>query len=38
MSEPMLGMELAPVTCVGVELELSCRGGIGEGDREWVGG
>lgn len=30
----MLGMELAPVVCVGVELELSCLGGIGEGDRE----
>lgn len=29
-------MELAPfVVCVGVEFELSCRGGIGDGDREW---
>lgn len=30
----MLGIELAPVVCVGVELALSCLGGIGEGDRE----
>lgn len=31
----MLGIELAPLIWVGVELELSCLGGIGEGDREW---
>lgn len=30
----MLGIELAPVACVGVEFELSCLGGIGDGERE----
>ncbi len=39
MIEPMLGMELAPFacpfTCIGVEVGLSCRGGSGDGDREY---
>lgn len=42
MMEPILGIELAPFACpfawVGVETELSCLGGIGDGDREWEDG
>lgn len=42
MIEPMLGIELAPLACpfawVGVEFELSCLGGIGDGDREYEDG
>ena len=34
ISEPMLGIELAPFTCIGEELALSCLKGKGDGDRD----
>ena len=41
IKEPMLGMVLAPFVCIGVELEVSCFGGRGDGEREcgecWLG-